>query len=92
VLACPPAIEAAVYASSLGADIYDDVRAIDIPVRVLRAAPRDAESPLDMSGSPTYPGLAALFPRGEDVPLPQYSHHMPMEDTAFVAGEVLRAS
>jgi pimeloyl-ACP methyl ester carboxylesterase len=92
VLACPPKIEAAVYAGSTSADIYDDIESLELPVRVLRGRGRSEDAPIDMSGSPTFPGLAAKFRRGEDVPLPQHSHFIPMESTALVAAEVLRAS
>jgi len=59
-----------------------------LPVRVLRARPRTEATARDMSSSPTWPGLAATFPRGVDVPAPQYSHYMPMEDPAFIAAQV----
>lgn len=94
VLACPPHIEAAVYAGgSSGGEIYDLIAKIDIPVRVMRAA-RDGESRPGgrpaMNTSPTAPDLAAYFTQGQDVPLPQYNHFIPMEAPAFVAAEVLR--
>ncbi len=92
VLACPPRIEAAVYAGAYsdpeGDDVYDAVAAVRVPVRVLRARGRAEGAPLDMSGSPTAPDLARHFALGEDVPVPQYSHFIPMEDPAFVAAQV----
>ncbi len=89
VLACPPDIEAAIYAGSLGGgEIYDAIEGVDIPVRILRAKVREADALADMSGSPTTPDLATFFHEGEDVYAPQYSHFMPMEDPAFVAGHV----
>jgi pimeloyl-ACP methyl ester carboxylesterase len=89
VLACPPRIEAAVYAGSAGTDIYDEIESLDIPVRVLRARARQESSLMDMSGSPTAAGLASHFKHGEDVPGPQHSHFIPMADPALVAEEVL---
>lgn len=89
VLACPPEIEAAVYAGSAGSDPYDLIPEVDIPVRVLRARQRQPGKTFDMSGSPTWPKLAEQFSKGEDVPVPQYSHFIPMEDPAFVAAQVL---
>jgi len=92
VLACPPRIEAAVYAGAYsdpeGDDVYDAIARVTVPVRVLRARQRAADAPMDMSGSPTAPDLARHFARGEDVPVPQYSHFIPMEDPGFVAGQV----
>jgi len=92
VLACPPRIEAAVYAGAFGGadgdDIYLAIEQVRVPVRVLRARPRAEGVMTDMSGSPTAPDLARHFPRGEDVPVPQYSHFIPMEDPGFVAGQV----
>lgn len=90
VLACPPRIEAAVYAGSASADIYPEIEAIELPVRVLRARTRNGEVAMDMSGSPTWPGLADRFARGEDVPVPQHSHFIPMEDPGLVAEEISR--
>ena len=91
VLACPPAIEAATYAGASrgGTEIYDAIPKVDIPVRILRARERTTEIMADMSGSPTWPGLASAFPNAEDVSLPQYTHFLPMEDPGFVAGQVL---
>ncbi|MCZ2110525.1 MAG: alpha/beta hydrolase [Dehalococcoidia bacterium] len=89
VLACPPNIEAAVYAGSSGDTIHEAIKEVRIPVRVLRARQRTADSPMDMSSSPTWPGLAASMPNAEDRYLPQYSHFMPMEDPGFVAGQIL---
>ncbi|MGE5595613.1 MAG: alpha/beta fold hydrolase [Hyphomicrobiales bacterium] len=90
VLACPPRIEAAVYAGSAGeGSIYDDIATIDIPVRVLRARQRQEGAPIDMSSSPTAPDLASHFKHAEDIFLPHYSHFIPMEDPAFVAKQIL---
>jgi pimeloyl-ACP methyl ester carboxylesterase len=90
VLACPPQIEAAVYTGSAGeGDIYDDIAKITIPVRVLRAKERDGSNPSDMSGSPVAPGLAAHFQRGVDIPLPEMTHFIPMEDPALVARHII---
>lgn len=91
VLACPPGIEAATYAgaSTGGAEIADAIARLEIPVRVLRARPRTSDIMSDMSGSPTWPGLASAFQHGEDMPLPQYSHFMPMEDPGFIAAQAL---
>ncbi|GAB4336635.1 MAG: alpha/beta hydrolase [Dehalococcoidia bacterium] len=88
VLACPPQIEAAIYAGSAGSDPYDLIPGIDIPVRVLRARQRQRGETFDMSGSPTWPRLAEQFPQGEDVPVPQYTHFIPMEDPVFIAAQV----
>ncbi|MEZ5559486.1 MAG: alpha/beta hydrolase [Pseudomonadales bacterium] len=86
-LACPPVVEASIYMGSAATDIYDLIPTIDIPVVVLRApgrTPEEAEV-MDFSKSPTWPGLAARFPHGRDVYLPQHSHFIPMQDPALVA-------
>lgn len=89
VLACPPRIEAAVYAASGGESIYDAIADVQIPVRILRARQRQTEDIVtDMSGSPTWKDLHTKFANAEDVYLPQYSHFMPMEDPGFVAAQV----
>lgn len=86
VLACPPQIEAAVYMGSSGHDIHDLPARIEMPVTVVRAKPRAADrDPMDFSSSPTWPGLAAAFPDGQDIHLPHLSHFIPMEQPALVA-------
>lgn len=87
-LACPPATEAAIYAMG-GYDLREAIEGLTIPVRVLRARPRDPGAPGGaFSGSPTAPDLASWFAHGEDVPLPEHSHFIPMEAPALVAGHV----
>ncbi len=89
VLACPPRVEAAVYAGAhAGDEIYEAIQSVDIPVRVLRARSRTESTTMDMSGSPTAPDLASHFKNAEDVYLPQYSHFMPMEDPGFIAAQI----
>jgi pimeloyl-ACP methyl ester carboxylesterase len=88
-LACPPAIEAAVYAGSASDDPYEEIASIDVPVRVLRARSRRGAGATDMSGSPTAPDLASHFRHGEDVYLPENTHFIPMEDPGLVARHIL---
>lgn len=87
-LACSPEVEAAIYSATAGDSPYADIARLAIPVRVLRARQRPAEGPVDMSHSPTAPDLARHFARGEDVPLPDHSHYIPMEDPDVVATHV----
>ncbi len=87
VLACPPAIEADIYAHAALTDVDDAVARIAIPVRVLRAPPASPGAGA-FSGSPTDPGLASRFAHGEDVLLPGASHYIPMESPALVARHV----
>lgn len=91
VLACPPAIEAAIYAGASGTDAYPAIESLQIPVRILRARqrPEGGGTSTDMGGSPTVPDLETHFQNAEDVFLPQYSHFIPMEAPAFVAGQIL---
>ncbi len=84
VLACPPAVEAAIYAHAGRTDVYDVIPRIQVPVRVLRAPPA-APGAAAFSGSPTAPDLAAHFAHGEDLPLPDATHYIPMESPALVA-------
>ena len=86
-LACAPAFEGKVYPlSRFNPGIYADIRALPIPVLVLRARPQDpAIQPWDTLGTPTWPGLAAALPKGRDRQLMDKTHMMPMEDPALVA-------
>ncbi|MCW5890958.1 MAG: alpha/beta hydrolase [bacterium] len=87
VLACAPAFEASVYMAALAAGpIHASVRAIDVPVLVVRAKePRDPRDLRDFRYSPTWPHLAAAFRHGRDLHLPDRTHFLPMEDPAFAA-------
>lgn len=91
-LACPPDAEASVYECSRepAANLHSVIPSIAQPVTVLRAGvvgrPLFSDDP---SPSPTDPQLAALFPRGRDVLLPQCSHYIPMEAPDLVAEQIL---
>jgi pimeloyl-ACP methyl ester carboxylesterase len=89
VLACPPSVEGATYQGSLDIDPYPVIARINVPVRILRARPRDPGAPMDMSRSPTPVDLATHIPGAVDIPLPQYSHFIPMEDPALIARYIL---
>ncbi|GAB4217367.1 MAG: alpha/beta hydrolase [Roseiflexaceae bacterium] len=84
VLACPPAIEAAIYLTGNQTDIYAELATVTIPVTVMRAG-QPARSLDDMEGSPTAADLAQHFPHGRDIHLPQHTHFIPMEDPALIA-------
>lgn len=90
VLACSPAVEAALYTAGLhpDADIYGLLDSIQMPVQVMRAGqPQHAEI-FDMQASPTAPDLANHFLQGEDEYLPAYTHFLPMEDPLLVATRI----
>lgn len=84
-LACPPAIEAAIYAASQRANVYDEIRAVTIPVQVVRAGGHSPTRTWDMLASPTIPRLASFFRQGRDLLVPEASHLLPMESPALVA-------
>jgi pimeloyl-ACP methyl ester carboxylesterase len=87
-LACPPAIEASIYMGSTGTDIYALARTVTQPVLVVRARPRDPRVPreyTDFAASPTWEGVASVFPRGRDVYLPELTHFIPMQEPELTA-------
>ncbi len=102
VLGCPPEVEAAIYTGSAGRDIRDTIAKIARPVIVLRAKVASSEaartSPdrndapgtaaMDFARSPTWPGLAAVFPNGRDVHHPELTHFMPMQAPDLVARHI----
>jgi|SRR5215472_5545287 len=86
VLACPPAIEAAIYENSPApaSDIYAEIDSIAIPVLVVRSVKKVDASDV-MGRSPTAPELASSFAHGSDLPVKEYSHFIPMEGPEFTA-------
>ena len=86
-LACAPAFEAQVYIRSRGnLGIFASVRALQIPVLVIRARPmQPGILPFDPLGSPTWPNLAAEFSHGRDMHLTSHTHMLPMQDPALTA-------
>lgn len=87
-LACPPEVEAHVYtASRSNGAVYNSVRKLQIPVRILRAKlPADA-AVHDFSSSPTWPGLVNEFANASELHLADCSHFIPMQmpDTVIQA-------
>lgn len=86
-LACAPAFEGSIYPAALGnAGIYASIRALQIPVLVVRARPQDPSiEPWDPLGTPTYAQLAQEFRHGRDLQLLDKTHMLPMEDPALTA-------
>lgn len=92
VLACTPAYEAATYNYGSAANIYPEIAMLQIPVTILRAGGQADSTVFNLSASPTAPDLAAQFPNAVDVPLPGYSHFIPMEAPELVADYVREAA
>jgi len=89
-LACPPAIEAAIYMGSSGYNVVDRIRGIEMPVKVMRARARDHDRvEMDFSLSPTWDKLASCFKNGKDIHLPELTHFMPMQAPELVAAHIL---
>lgn len=96
-LACPPEVEASIYMANATTNVYDLIPEVEVPVTVMRARTRDfsapatAEARMDFSTSPTWPGLAAAFPHGEDLYLPELTHFMPMQEPQMLAARIVAA-
>lgn len=86
-LASAPQFEGKVYPlARQNPGIYNSLRALQIPVRVVRARPQDpAVLPRDALGSPTWPGLANEFTHGSDLQRLNKTHVLPMEYPALAA-------
>ena len=80
-LACPPEVEASVYMTSrTNAGIHDSIRALELPVLILRAKlPPADRSVMDFSSSPTWPKLVGEFANAREIHFPDRSHFLPME-------------
>ncbi len=88
-LACPPEVEASVYASSRSnAGILETAKQVAIPVLVVRAKQTDQ---MDFKSSPTWPRLAEILPNGTDMHRPDRTHFHPFEDPADAARVIREA-
>ena len=87
VLACPPPVEASIYAHSTAneSNLHPGIRSLSAPVLVARAGIAARPGILDLNASPTAPDLAACFPNGRDLLLPGRNHYIPMESPGLVA-------
>ncbi|MDP6978130.1 MAG: alpha/beta hydrolase [Myxococcota bacterium] len=87
VLACPPRTEASIYMTGgTHPEVHDNVRAVDVPVMILRAKPPSPDRDMmDFSASPTWPGLAGEFSNGREKHLANHTHFVPMEAPGLVA-------
>jgi len=92
VLACPPEIEAAIYMTSrTNPGVHDSIRALAMPVLILRAKePPPERSVMDFSSSPTWPGLVHEFRNGREIYFADRTHFLPMEIPESVAALILR--
>ncbi len=90
VLCCPPAVEAAIYGRCNAPEnnLYSGMPHVKQPVTVMRAGSTPQTETLDLSASPTGPDVAASFPQGRDVYLPDRNHYIPMEAPELVAAEI----
>jgi pimeloyl-ACP methyl ester carboxylesterase len=93
-LACPPLIEASIYIGAANCDIYAMAAKVEVPVVVLRAKTREANDSAitDFSGSPTWEKVAQCFKHGRDVPLPELTHFIPMQEPELTARFVADAN
>jgi pimeloyl-ACP methyl ester carboxylesterase len=91
-LACPPEVEASIYAHSTeqDANIYAEIATVTAAVDVVRSS--ESYDYGRFQGSPTSPDLASHFQHGTDRRLPHVSHFIPMEAPALVAELILRLS
>lgn len=79
LLACPPEVEASIYAQSgaIEANIHAEIGSVGQPVTIVRS--RDPYAYGKFDGSPTVPDLAARFRQGQDLHWTGVSHFIPME-------------
>lgn len=90
-LACDPINEAGIYLNQKGNEaILSELPRITTPATLLRAPPGD-DGVLDLSTSPTWPGLAAALPNCREVYLPHLNHFIPMQDPGLVADHIRAA-
>ena len=85
-LACPPVVESSIYLGSGGTDVHALLRELPHPTLVIRARKREVrQGEMDFSGSPTWEGVAAALPNGQDLYRPDLTHFVPMQAPELVA-------
>lgn len=89
VLACPPAVEGAVYGTSGAFDPWPMVEKIEQPVSVLRAPKLELQDGFDFASSPTPDHLADAFVNGTDIYVSDLTHFMPMQDPQRIANLII---
>jgi pimeloyl-ACP methyl ester carboxylesterase len=91
-LACPPAVEASIYEHTTApeSNLHAEIPGVAQPVTVIRAGLKPRPGVFDPAASPTWPELAAAFPRGRDILLAGRNHYIPMECPELVAEEIAR--
>ena len=96
VLACPPEVEAGIYAGGGNkerGDIYPSLKEIKIPVRVLRARPAvPGEHAPQFTRSTVTGELAAQFEHGTDVMLPDLNHFIVMQAPNLTARHIIEVA
>ena len=71
--------------------VHDSIRALAMPVLILRAKePPPERSVMDFSSSPTWPGLVHEFRNGREIYFADRTHFLPMEIPESVAALILR--
>jgi pimeloyl-ACP methyl ester carboxylesterase len=90
VLACPPALEAAIYGRCNAPEnyLYAGIPGVAQPVAILRAGTTAQSEAFDLNASPTGPDLATCFPNGRDIFLAEHNHYIPMEAPELVIAEI----
>jgi pimeloyl-ACP methyl ester carboxylesterase len=89
-LACPPAVESAIYLGQAEPDLYDCVATIDMPVRIVRCRERPIGAPMtDFSYSPTWPDLVHAIPNATEQHLRDARHFFPMENPKLGADVIV---
>ncbi|MEH6700789.1 alpha/beta fold hydrolase [Parasphingorhabdus sp.] len=91
ILACPPATEASVYASSATIDPWPMIDGITQPVTILRAPQIKQDGIFDFASSPTPPGLMDGFAHGSEHYLPDLTHFMPMQNPKRIAELIIES-
>ena len=90
-LACHPTSEASVYMTArTNGGVYDSIRALQIPVTIVRAMERAGDSLVsNFSASPTWSGLVGELTNGREIHLADCTHFIPMQKPDTVV-EIVR--
>lgn len=86
-LRCDPIVEANTFETALSnTGVFEAIAQVAAPVLILRAQEMPGGPAKDLRASPSWPGLAGAFSNAREMQAPDWTHFLPMQHPAELAG------